>query len=231
MDLKAFPRFASLADALADRVEAELGEEIASAGRASLIVPGGTTPGPFFDILCRRALAWDKVTVTLTDERWVPVSSERSNERLVRARLLAHEADQAAFVPLKSDAASAREAVPEIEARIARISRPFVAVAGMGDDGHTFSWIPKAGGLAAALDPEGARVCAIVPPHSSNLGERISLTLRAALEARMIFVLARGEEKRRAFEAALAGKDVAEMPIRALMQQTRVPVAFFWTGD
>ena len=38
----------------------------------SFAVPGGSTPGPIFDMLCAADLEWNRVHVFLTDERWVP---------------------------------------------------------------------------------------------------------------------------------------------------------------
>jgi hypothetical protein len=59
---------------------------------ASLAVPGGTTPGPVFESLSAVDLDWSRVQVMLTDERWVPEDSPRSNTRLLRERLLVDRA-------------------------------------------------------------------------------------------------------------------------------------------
>jgi 6-phosphogluconolactonase len=78
-----------LADALADAVAGNLKAGVASRGAASLAVSGGSTPARFFKALSERAdVPWDKVTVTLVDERWVDEASDRSNGRLVKANLL-----------------------------------------------------------------------------------------------------------------------------------------------
>ena len=77
MRFQAYPGRADLAQAPAARVAQELAEAIAARGRASLSVPGGTTPGPVFDALARADLDWSNVSVVLNDERWVPVSSPR----------------------------------------------------------------------------------------------------------------------------------------------------------
>lgn len=228
----AFASFNQLSQALADRISRDLDAAIGARGRASLVVPGGTTPGSFFDVLRERVLPWDKVIITLTDERWVAADSARSNERLVRTRLLVGDA-RAQFVSLKANRSCARDGTAEVDARISEIPRPFdVVLAGMGDDGHTASWIPGADGLNRALDMNGrALVGAIEPAAASSLDERITLTLNALLDARVIYVLMRGEEKRKTYERALAGRDVFAMPIRALMFQDRVPVEFFWSAS
>jgi 6-phosphogluconolactonase len=225
----AFATFDQLSQSLADKISRELRQAVNARGQASLVVPGGTTPGAFFDVLRNTPVPWDRVIVTLTDERWVPMDSERSNQRLVTTRLLTGPA-RSQLVSLKSDRSRARDGVEGIEASLAAIARPFdVVLAGMGDDGHTASWIPGADGLVDALDISlRSLVCAIEPPASSGLDERMTLTLRALLDSRTICVLLRGGTKRETYDRALAGRDVLAMPIRALMFQDRVSVEFFW---
>ena len=227
----AFSTFDELSRVLADRVVRDLEGAAAIRGGASLVVPGGTTPGTFFDVLHGRALPWDKLTLTLTDERWVAVDSERSNERLVRSRLLV-SAQGAKFVSLKANHAHAHDACSEVDARLSEIARPFdFVVTGMGDDGHTASWIPGSKGLGEALDASRkALVSSIEPPTGSGLDERITLTLRALTDSRVICVLMRGEQKRKTYETARAGRDVTAMPIRALLFQDRVPIEVFWSA-
>ncbi|TIN81409.1 MAG: 6-phosphogluconolactonase, partial [Mesorhizobium sp.] len=77
-----------LAAALAGHVAARLTKAITDRGTAFLAVSGGTTPAKFFAALSLIPIAWDKVTVTLVDERFVPPSSPRSNAGLVAANLL-----------------------------------------------------------------------------------------------------------------------------------------------
>ena len=78
----------ALVSNLADFIETELRKAIEARGRASLVVSGGSTPQPLFRALAARMLPWDKVTITLADERWVDSASEDSNENMVRNTLL-----------------------------------------------------------------------------------------------------------------------------------------------
>jgi 6-phosphogluconolactonase len=87
-------------------------------------------------------------------------------------------------------------------------------------------------GLAESLDETSpSLVHSIEAPAGSVVGERVTLTLRALLDARFIYILLRGDRKREAYEKALKGRDVFAMPIRALIFQDRVPVEFFWAAD
>ncbi|MEI9995565.1 MAG: 6-phosphogluconolactonase [Rhizomicrobium sp.] len=216
---------------LAGEIAARLGSGVAQSGRASFVVSGGTTPGPLYDMLSARAVPWTDVTVTLSDERWVDPTSERSNEHLIRTRLLVGAAAQAQFVPLKTMHLHAAEAEPHADSALSAMPRPFdVVLLGMGDDGHTASLIPGSVGLARALDTTDAALArAVDPPRSSAMGERMTLTLRALLDARWIALLIRGQAKLDAYRHALAGHDVDEAPVRAVLHQAAVPVSVFWS--
>ena len=67
MKIEAFPDHAALAEGTA----MVLSEALAGPATHSMVVTGGTTPGPTYDRLSRRNLDWARITVTLSDERWV----------------------------------------------------------------------------------------------------------------------------------------------------------------
>ncbi|HEY7977550.1 MAG TPA: 6-phosphogluconolactonase [Rhizomicrobium sp.] len=201
-------------------------------GRASFVAPGGTTPGAMFDILARCQAPWKNIEITLSDDRWIETTSNRSNEKLVRARLLTASAAAARLIPFKTAHSRADEAENDVNAAIVAMHRPFDVVAlGMGTDGHIASLIPGAAGLARALDRnDRALVRAIKPPDLAAMGERMTLTLRAILDARWIVLLIRGEEKLAAYRHALDGADPLEAPVRAVLHQQDVPVSVFWSA-
>jgi 6-phosphogluconolactonase len=219
--------FETLAETMVARVRAA----VASAGKASLVVSGGTTPGDLFDILARKSAPWDRVSVTLSDERWVEPVSERSNEHLVRSRLLVAKAADARLVPFKTAAPHAREAEAAVNEAVMAMPRPFdVTLLGMGTDGHTASLIPESEGLGRALDiADPSYVRAINPPKLTEMGERMTLTLRALLDSKSIVILIKGEAKRAAYQDALGGNDVLARPVRAVLHQSAVPVEVFWS--
>ncbi len=83
MNLVEYPDAELMMFTLADQLASDLGSQLRTHDRASLSVPGGTTPGPVFDVLSGVGLDWDRVTVFPNDERWVPETSERSNGRML----------------------------------------------------------------------------------------------------------------------------------------------------
>jgi len=224
-----FDRFADH-DALADAAASALAEALAVPGARSFAATGGTTPGPTYDRLARSPLAWERITVTLTDDRWVDPSAPESNEALVRSRLLTGPAARAAFLPLKGSRAS-----PEADAAAAdpmlRALTPFAAVLlGMGADGHIASMFPGAPGSAAALDPNGDRFCIGVDEASLDPRvPRISLTARALISSALIVVLITGEEKRAVVERIGADRSF-NPPAATILRQTRTPVRVLWAA-
>jgi len=92
-----------LAQALANHVAKQLNAAIANQGEASLVVSGGSTPKPFFKALSATVLPWDKVTITLADERWVDETDADSNAAFVKRCLLQGPAAAAKFVSLFTD--------------------------------------------------------------------------------------------------------------------------------
>ena len=88
----------TLAETLALRIWLDiLRRRVATNGTALIAVSGGNTPKLMFDHLSQQDLAWDKVTITLVDERQVPISSDRSNARLVSQHLLEEQRRQGEF--------------------------------------------------------------------------------------------------------------------------------------
>ncbi len=219
----------ALAQRLADDLASRLAEAIIARGAASLVAPGGSTPGPLFDALSTRELAWDKVVVTLNDERWVDPPDPASNEALVRARLITGRAVSARFVGLKTPADAAAGAVGELEANLAGVPRPFdVMLLGMGEDGHTASLFPRSPALAASLRGDPAQVQAVQAPGARGSAERISLSLPALLDSRFIALLITGQAKLDTLRRAEAAGDLLDLPIRAVLHGARTPVHVYW---
>lgn len=217
------------ATALAERIAERLRHGLAERGSATLAVSGGSTPKGLFARLSREPLDWARVHVTLVDERWVPDTDERSNARLVKSLLLQHAASAAQFVPLYTGAATPEAGLAETEARIAALPTPFDAVVlGMGDDGHTASFFPGGDHLAQALDLDGG--ARVLPMHAPGAGEpRITLTLPTLLDTRSLYLLVSGEKKRDLLADARLGLGAAQhYPVRAVLTQSRVPVAVYW---
>lgn len=227
-DWRTFPTREALAEALADDVADVLRHALKTREQALLAVSGGSTPGNFFDALSWKHLDWANVVVTLVDERFVPPSSDRSNERLVRERLLRNEARLARFMPLYSNAASVEAAAGQADAGLALFGRaPDAVVLGMGLDGHTASFFPDAPNLDALIDPAQTR--RVMPVDAPSAGEpRLTLTLPLLVGARFVALHIEGQEKKAVLEAALTPG--GNKPISAIFAHAHGPVPVYWAG-
>jgi 6-phosphogluconolactonase len=217
-----------LAENLADEIAGCLGDAVLARKQASLVVSGGSTPRLLFSQLSLKKIDWQKVTITLADERWVKTTDTSSNELLVRSTLLQNDAAGARFVGLKNSAPTAAGGERDCHEAVGNIQRPFdMVILGMGDDGHTASFFPGAERLARALDMRsGCNCIALTPPDTPH--ERMTMTLPTLLDSREIIIHITGEEKKKVLEKALAQGSPNDMPIRWILRQQRTPVRIFW---
>lgn len=209
-----------LSSLLRDALEKDAGAQ------ASLVVSGGSTPGPCFDQLSTEELDWSRVTVVPSDERWVSGDHPDSNERLVRSRLLLAQAAVAGFLPFFREGIEAGQAPGVIERDLQSLAQPFsVALLGMGEDGHFASLFPDFPGLPGALDPLGEAQCIMVQTAGSPY-LRISLTLSALSNSDSTVLLIFGEKKREVFEAAEKGG--SGYPVESLLKHASKPLTVIW---
>jgi 6-phosphogluconolactonase len=224
-----FDNAAAQAAALATAVANVLTEALRARSQASLVVSGGRTPAAMFAKLAAIPLEWSRIHITLADERWVEPTSDSSNEHLVRSTLLTGLARAAAFTGLKTSAPDAQAGLAEAWQRCTTMPQPFDQVLlGIGDDGHFASLFPGAEGLVDALDEGAEPRCVAMTPIDAPF-PRISLNLAALLRAHSIRIQICGAGKWEVYQRALEPGPFAEMPIRAILRQRKVPVDVYWS--
>ena len=216
-------------DAAAEAAAAAIIAQLTPPGPKHIVVTGGRTPGHAYDQLAATDLDWSRVTITLSDERFVDPTSDESNERLVRRRLLQSHAAAAKFVPLKGHGATPSDDAKAADPAVRALAPFDVVMLGMGDDGHIGSLFPSTPHVAALLSPTtpaavvGIDVAAITP-----FVPRISLTGRMLLDAKLILALISGDAKRAVVERVLKDPEFAP-PISAAIRQTKAPVRVLWS--
>lgn len=204
---------------VADQLASALKSCLVTGDGATFCVPGGTTPGPVFDLLSAVDLDWPRIRVVLSDERWVGEDSPRSNTRLLRERLLVGRAAEATLLPLHRAGETPEAALPALIDELTPHLPLSVLLLGMGADMHTASLIPGATSLAEALDPAAAPLVAIREQGSDEA--RVTLSLPVLAEAMHIHVLITGAKKREALERART-LPPEQAPIRAVLANATV---------
>ncbi|MFM2365657.1 MAG: 6-phosphogluconolactonase [Pseudomonadota bacterium] len=219
MKFVAYPDREALMLSLADQIASELSEALNRTGSAAFSVPGGTTPGPIFDILSGVHLDWANVAVFLNDERWVDETSPRSNTRLLRERLLVGSAAKASLIPLYAPSAMPEDQMEALAAGLQPHLPITVLLLGMGADMHTASLFPGADLLKEALAPDAP---ILLPMRAEAAGEpRITLSARVLQDALNIHVLITGREKKAAIQRALT-LPVIDAPIRSILDNATI---------
>ena len=225
MNLVEYPDSEMMMLDLADALASELADHLRREDAVSFCVPGGSTPGPVFDVLSEQALDWDRVTVFLSDERWVPADHPRSNTRLIMERLMVSKARQANFVPLYATAPTPEDYVTDL----ARGLEPHLPITllllGMGADMHTASLFPGADRLPKALGADAPELMAIQAPGAEEARVTLSANvLNGAMQKHLVIL---GDEKRVALEKAFAIGDPLRAPVAAVLDGLTV----HWARD
>ncbi|MCM2403147.1 6-phosphogluconolactonase [Rhizobium sp. S153] len=226
--MHAFESRPALAEGLANRVVKALDAAIELKGSATIAVSGGSTPKAFFEVLSGKPVEWDKVTITLVDERFVPADNARSNHLLLSTHLLKGPAAAARVLPLYHEAASIEDAAAIASDEANALGAPFDAVIlGMGNDGHTASFFPGGDHLAEALDLALPR--RVMTMEAEGAGEpRLTFSFSALHDARFLALHIEGAEKKAVLDKALAGRDENEMPIRAILGRSATKPDIYW---
>jgi len=218
MNITKFKNTEAMTGYLASDIVAKLKNAIATKGQAVLLVSGGRSPIALFEQLSQANVQWDKVIISLVDDRWVGPTHESSNENLVNQYLLVNKAAAARFIGLVADGESAFDNIEQSIAKISDIKEIDVMILGMGEDGHTASIFPCCEQLTDAMSKDNQQRLIATQPTTAPF-ERVSFTLNEILAAKQVYLPLNGENKVRVFEQAQQLEDLAKMPISAVIKQ------------
>jgi len=206
-----------LASVTAARVAAAVGDAIAQRGTCHLAVSGGRTPRAAFELLAVMPLAWPAVHVWQVDERVAPDGDPARNandlvEALVRpVSLPAHNLHLMPVTALDLEAAAGWYAY-ELERWCGGTLD--VVHLGLGDDGHTASWVPG----DPVADHSTHDVALTAGTYQGT--RRMTLTPPCVNRARVRLLAVGGSSKAAAVAAYLAGDPA--MPASRLSPMTTV---------
>ncbi len=188
-------------------------------GKASLVVSGGNTPKKLFTKLSLCDIAWDKVVISLCDERWVDNGSDDSNEKLVKTYLLKNYAKKANFIGMFQQITNLEEAKIIYEKIVKdKISPIDVIILGMGNDGHTASLFPNNEKFTEAFSLKNEDFTLVVRQKGVKF-HRLGLTRAAILNAKHIFLHFEGKKKFDIYNAVKDMDDFDKYPISSILNQ------------
>ena len=195
---------AALAREAAEEIERRAAAAVASRGRFTVALSGGSTPRRLYTLLSDpaapfcKAISWSRVHLFWSDERHVPPDDPQSNYRMARETLISRvpiPADNVHRIEAElPDAAEAAARYVEELARFFALSpgefpRFDLMLLGIGTEGHTASLFPG----TKALEIRDRRV---VENRVSMLNAfRITMTIPVFTRAAVVQFLISGEDK------------------------------------
>ncbi|MFT3997612.1 MAG: 6-phosphogluconolactonase [Asticcacaulis sp.] len=211
-----------------------LSAAIAERGHALWIGAGGGTPKPVYQQLDTLDLAWDKITLSQVDERFVPVDDAASNTKMMGEACASVIARGMVFETLIRDIGDAGVCAQKAETLLRDLRNGDAPVfdltlLGMGPDRHYASIFPGHAINATVYDTDAL----VLPVEPATGGvepklPRITLSVKALNASRRIVLYITGQEKREALSAALADPDPWTSPIGAFLKQCPAPVDIIW---
>ena len=174
-------------------------------GTATFVVSGGTSPLKLFEDLSKIDLPWNKVKITLVDDRLVNKNHIHSNQKLINDHLLKNKAKLANFIPLSEEI---------IKSKI--IITPFdVNLLGMGEDGHFASLFPDMIKDFNLFDLSADPNILTITSHGDPFLPRITMNLSLILKSEFIVLLVKGSIKQKIIDQA---KNDNSLPIHYLLK-------------
>lgn len=184
-------------------------EAVQQRSRFTVALTGGSSPDLLYTLLTQspytEQVPWDKTYVFWGDERWVPLTDERSNARMAQETLLGKVPVPAEQIfPMWAEDTSPEDFAARYEKTLRQHfgneePRFDLILLGMGDDGHTASLFPG----TAVLQERAHWVRAYyLEPQSMY---RVTLTAPLINQARAVCFLVFGDKKAPALHQVLEG--------------------------
>ncbi len=218
--VRKFNDLAQLNEAAAQLFIQTASEAIRENGRFSVALTGGSSPVELYRLLTtapyRDAVDWERVFVFWGDERWVPLTDDRSNARMAFETLLNHlPVPKEQVFPMWADGISPDDFALGYEQTVRCHLEPHgrfdLVLLGMGADGHTASWFPHTG----VLHEYDKWVAAYFLDAQDMY--RITLTIPLVNQAAKVMVIAYGANKAEALYEVLRGeRNIEQYPAQLL---------------
>lgn len=204
--------FDTLALAATEFITRTARQAIRTRGQFALVLAGGQTPGPIYDLLTQPPhsghVDWSRTHLFWGDERLVPPDDPESNYALAHQRLIADVPlpdENAHRIPGELPPAESVRFYTDELAQFAQGQRAWprfdLVLLGMGSDGHTASLFPG----QPTRDETNRPVIAVTADYDGRPAGRITLTPLAFNAARNVAFIIQGASKAEAFAEVIRG--------------------------
>jgi 6-phosphogluconolactonase len=184
---------------------AELLAEQARRG-GSIVLTGGSSPGPAYERAAALAPDWGNVTLWWGDDRCVAPEHEWSNYRLAKETLLDHLAVEPREVHRIRGELAPAEAADELDRKLEGVELDLLLL-GLGPDAHVGSLFPGSPQLAV----EDRRATS-GPAGLEPWVDRVTMTMPELRSAKRIVFIVEGASKAEAVARAFGGEITADAP-------------------
>lgn len=214
-----------LSKAMVKEILSDLTKAVEQFGKANLLLSGGSTPGPVYKLLDRECAFTEKINIGLIDERYVPVTSEYSNEKYIRSCFTSRSE---ASINIKGMVFTSEGETQNLQ--VARteykefIEHTDIVILGMGLDGHTASIFPNDPDSDIARTTQKKEIFSTKAP--SKPFERITCSLEMILSAKTIYILFFGSEKQKVLQ-----DEKRALPIHEVLQRRKDVKLYYLDND
>lgn len=175
---------------------------------------GGKTPAPIYTALSTEStIAWERVLLFLTDERYIDSKSSDSNQQMVWSTLLTHDGARARTL-FPNTALPLADTVSSYNDRL-RDMKPDIVILGLGEDGHIASLFPP-----LSKSAYGPQKVIHTTTDTFSVRDRMSVTLPFLISASHRLFLITGPEKAKLLETMrTAPEDFDRYPAQYLFDE------------
>ena len=190
MRTKHYKSSEELEAALYHEITVKIELSIKEFGDARILLSGGNTPKALYAKIAKAPIDWSKVIIGLVDDRNVDLSSEHSNERMLRDTFLS----EGQIGPKIVGMAGNNMTLSKIEKRYKKFfERIDYTLLGMGGDGHTASLFP--GDIPSESSLRNSEKGIIFTTAPSFPYERISCSRGLIISSHVIGLMILGKNK------------------------------------
>lgn len=223
----------AISQAFVSKIEAMAGRAISP---LKLALSGGSTPKRAYELLSKSAVDRSKLKLFMVDERYVPVTDERSNEAMMREALnlpspvLQEQNGGGAggggsfdFQPMYREGGPSVAAEAYHQMLRQEVDRFDLVLLGMGADGHTASlfpsMLPDEGHPGFMPDVAAGKWC-VASQAPVVCPDRITLTFRAICYAKQTIFMIAGADKAPVLRQVLDASADDSLPAKFVRRQS-----------